>query len=238
MKKPQSKIEENDLSKTDFIYVVSHELRSPLATVKNAIEILFDGMAGEITDTQKHLLEIANKNINRLNFIIEDILDISRIDSGQIRIEFAPVDIKEVINDVVIMLEREANEKGISIEKVLPEKIIKVNGDFQRIIQILTNIIGNAIKFTNKGSITITATEEKEYVKISVKDTGAGIPPENIDKIFDKFFQIRESTSLSSKGVGLGLTITKKLVTMHNGKIEVESELNKGSTFSVFLPVG
>ncbi|MDD2890768.1 MAG: HAMP domain-containing sensor histidine kinase [bacterium] len=237
MKKSQNKIEENDLSKTDFIYVVSHELRSPLATVKNAIEILSDGMAGEITDTQKHLLGIANKNINRLNFIIEDILDISRIDSGQIRIEFAPVDIKEVISDVVISLERDANEKGIDIIKSLPEKIIKVNGDFQRLIQIFTNIVGNAIKFTDKGSITIIITEEKEYIKVSVKDTGAGIPPDNIDKIFDKFFQIRESTSLSSKGVGLGLTITKKLVTMHNGKIEVESELNKGSTFNVFLPI-
>jgi signal transduction histidine kinase len=231
--------------RTDFISMVSHELRSPLGTVKNVIEILLEGRAGEISGAQKHLLEVANKNIDRLIFLISDLLDVSNIELGKLSIKLAPVDIVEMLTDVLNTLESAVSEKKLFIKTNFAEVIPKISGDYQRLVEVFMNIIGNAIKFTTKGGITITLAEVEKcnshkdrYVKITVSDTGCGISLKDMDKIFDKFYQIASSSSgLSKKGMGLGLTIAQKIVEMHHGKIEVESELGKGSVFNVFLPI-
>ncbi|MCK4307475.1 PAS domain S-box protein [candidate division WOR-3 bacterium] len=231
-----TKEKEIDQLKADFISMVSHDLRSPLATVKNVIEIIIEGQAGKVTDAQQHLLNLADKKITMLNYLVEDLLDLSKIESGQMRMEFALVDVVEAINDVLTTLDSKVQEKKIQINTNLESEIPRIYGDYQRVVQILMNIIGNAVKFTDKGVITIQLKKENGYAKVSVKDTGPGIAPEDVKKIFDKFYQSKVSIKGSSKGVGLGLTIAKKLVEAHKGKIEVKSEHGKGSTFHILLP--
>ncbi len=232
-----SKDKEINQLKSDFISMVSHDLRSPLATIKNVIEILLAGQAGEVTDAQEHLLKLADKKINTLNYLVADLLDLSKIESGQMRMEFALMDVVEAVQDVLTTLDKTVQEKNIQINANLLPRTPKVYGDYQRIVQIFMNIIGNAVKFTdNNGLITIQLSEEDGYAKISVKDTGPGIASEDVNKIFDKFFQSEKTIESSSKGIGLGLAIAKKLIEAHKGKIEVESKFGEGSTFHIFFP--
>ena len=232
-----SKDKEIDQLKSDFISMVSHDLRSPLATIKNVIEILLASQAGEVTDAQEHLLKLADKKITTLNYLVADLLDLSKIESGQMRMEFVLMDVVEAVQDVLATLSQTLQEKKIQINANLSPRTPKVYGDYQRIVQIFTNIIGNAVKFTdNNGIITIQLSEDDGYAKVSVKDTGPGIAPEDVNKIFDKFFQSEKTTENSLKGIGLGLAIAKKLIEAHKGKIEVESKFGEGSTFHIFFP--
>jgi GGDEF domain-containing protein len=232
--------------KSEFVSVASHELRTPLAAIKNAVQLMLSGKTGEINENQLIFLSMAERNINRLTNILNDLLNLSRIESGKIELKFGNLELEGVIELTASSLRPQADVKSIPIEVEISKPLPAVYGDPEKIEQILTNLIGNAIKFTPEGGkIFVSAKhlpKEKEEgygdkVAVSVKDTGIGIPTEHLESIFEKFHQVESSLHRSVSGTGLGLAITKGLVEAHQGKIWVESEVEKGSTFTFTLPL-
>jgi signal transduction histidine kinase len=235
-----------DGMKSEFVSVASHELRTPLAAIKNAVQLVLKGTAGKINENQERFLSMAERNINRLTNILNDLLNLSRIESGRIELNFEQIKLKGLIELMTSSLKPHADAKFIQIDMDVSDQLPTVYGDPEKINQILTNLIGNAIKFTpERGKILITAKllpkdQEGGYgdrVAVSVKDTGVGIPSEHLDVIFEKFHQVEGSLHRSMGGTGLGLAITKGLVGAHQGRIWVESEPGKGSTFTFTLPL-
>jgi len=234
-----------DSMKSEFVSIASHELRTPLAAIKNAVQLVLKGTAGKINENQEKFLSMAERNINRLTNILNDLLNLSRIESGRIELNFESTRLKGLIELMASSLRPHADAKSIQIDVEVSEELPTVYGDPEKIEQILTNLIGNAIKFTpERGKILITAKplskDQKggygDRVAVSVKDTGIGIPPEHLEAIFEKFHQVEGSLHRSVSGTGLGLAITKGLVEAHQGRIWVESEPGKGSTFTFTLP--
>ena len=235
-----------DGMKSEFVAVASHELRTPLAAIKNAVQLMLSGKTGEINENQEKFLSMADRNINRLTNILNDLLNLSRIESGKIDLKAENIELKEVAGLAASSLRPHADGKSIQIELEIPEQLPEVYGDQEKIEQILTNLIGNSIKFTPDGGKILISAEPLSHdtkggygkmVAVSVKDTGIGIPAEHLDAIFEKFHQVEGSLQRSVSGTGLGLAITKGLVEAHQGKIWVESEVGKGSTFIFTLPV-
>jgi signal transduction histidine kinase len=246
LEKANQELRRIDVIKSEFVSVASHELRTPLAAIKTAVQLMLSGKTGEINENQTKFLSMAERNINRLTNILNDLLNLSRIESGKIELKFQNLELKGIIELTASSLRPQADGKSIRIEVEIPEQLPGVYGDPEKIEQILTNIIGNAIKFTpDGGKILITAkffSQERaggprHMVAISVRDTGIGIPPEHLDTIFEKFHQVESSIHRSVSGTGLGLAITKGLVEAHQGVIWVESEVGKGSTFTFTLPI-
>ncbi len=246
LEKANQELKKIDAMKSEFVSVASHELRTPLASIKNAVQLILNGKTGEINENQAKFLSMAERNIDRLTNILNDLLNLSRIESGKIDLKFGNVELKRLIELTASSLRPQADGKSIQIQVEVPEQLPEIYGDPEKVEQILTNLIGNAIKFTPEGGkILITAKsflkDEKggygDRVAVSVKDTGIGIPPEHLDAIFEKFHQVDGSLHRSVSGTGLGLAITKGLVETHQGKIWVESEEEKGSAFTFTLPV-
>ena len=245
LEKTNLELRKIDSMKSEFVSVASHELRTPLAAIKNAVQLMLSGKTGELNENQKQFLSMAERNINRLTNILNDLLDLSRIESGRIEFKFQNIKLQEIIELAASSLGPHADVKSIQIDVELPQSLPAIYGDQEKIEQILTNLIGNAIKFTpDGGKILISAKcphDEKggygDTVAISVKDTGIGIPAEHLDAIFEKFHQVEGSLHRSVSGTGLGLAITKGLVEAQQGGIGVESEIGKGSTFTFTLPV-
>lgn len=235
-----------DQVKSEFVSIASHELRTPLAAIKNAIQLMLKGKTGEINEAQNKFLTMADRNINRLTNILNNLLDLSRIESGRMNMKFQNIQLKNLIELTVTSMKPQAEEKSINIESDIPRSLPDVYGDPEKVEQILVNLLGNAIKFTPPGgSIQISARpfykegdpDHGKMVSISVKDTGPGIPKEHLEAIFEKFHQVEDSIHRTAGGTGLGLAITKGLVEAHYGKIWVESEVGKGSTFTFTLPI-
>jgi len=235
-----------DAMKSEFVSVASHELRTPLAAIKNAVQLILKGKTGEINENQVKFLSMAERNIDRLTNILNDLLNLSRIESGKIELKFENLALKEIIELTASSLRPHAEGKSLQIEVEIPEQLPDVYGDQEKIEQILTNLIGNAIKFTTEGGKILITSELQpkdriggfaDMVAVSVKDTGVGIPSEHLDAIFEKFHQVEGSLNRSVSGTGLGLAITKGLIEAHQGKIWVESEMGKGSTFTFTLPI-
>jgi len=232
-----SKEKEIDRMKSEFISVVSHELRTPLTSIKNAVNIILGGTAGEITQNQEKFLSLASRNIDRLAGIINDLLDLSKLEAGKVEMRFQEVDLNEPLDTVISSLRPQAENKSITISKEISVDLPKIYGDEDKIEQIFTNLINNAIKFTpDGGSIKTSARPLDDFIEISVKDTGIGIPEKELDHVFDKFHQISGSLTRKTGGTGLGLPITKRLIEAHKGEIRVESEVGKGSKFIFTLP--
>ena len=251
------KLERLEKLKSEFISIVSHELRTPLTSIKNSLDILLTGKCGEVTQAGEKFLTMAKRNVTRLSGIINDLLDISKIEAGKMDFHFKPVQLNMVIDYVKSALSGLAKEKSleVSVEEfgILPE----VTADAQRLEQVLTNLLSNAIKFTPEGkqirikSELLNAEDLKyptcfedamknlkgNYIVVSVEDEGIGIAENELLHAFDKFAQIENSLSRKVGGSGLGLPIAKQLIEAHKGAIWCESVLNKGSKFYFALPV-
>ncbi len=227
--------------KSEFVSVASHELRTPLAAIKNAVQLILSRKAGEINENQAKFLSMAERNINRLTNILNNLLDLSRIESGKIDIKFEELDIRAPIEFVVASLKPQTDGKSIELRTDLWEQLPSVYGDREKVEQILTNLLGNAIKFTPEGGKIIVSAmpldPQERKLAISVRDTGIGIPGDQLEKIFDKFHQVEGSLHRSAGGTGLGLAITRGLVEANYGTIRAESEVGKGSTFTFTLPL-
>jgi signal transduction histidine kinase/GGDEF domain-containing protein len=241
LEKANHELKRVDEMKSEFVSVASHELRTPLATIKNAVQLVLKGKAGEINETQNNFLTMAEKNINRLTNILNNLLDLSRIESGKIGMKLEELDPRVPVVFVLSSLKPQAEEKSIHLELEVEKDLPFVYGDREKVEQILTNLIGNAIKFTPEGGRVIVSARLSDRIRnavgISVHDTGIGIPEDQFEKVFEKFHQLESPLHHSAGGTGLGLAIAKGLVEAHQGQIWVESEVGKGSTFTFTLPL-
>ena len=236
-KEAEKKLKETTEIKSQFISIVSHELRTPLTCIKEGVAIVLDGVAGEINEKQKHFLDLANRNINRLAMLVNDVLDFQKLDSGKMKLNPQENNVRQIAEEIYETMAISAKNKGLELSLELDENLPKVTLDRDRIIQVLTNLVGNAIKFTPQGGqVRLSFQKQDNELVTRVSDTGVGIPKEDLPKIFEQFYRVqREGEEI--KGTGLGLAIVKKIVLLHGGRIEVESEPDRGSTFSVFLPL-
>jgi signal transduction histidine kinase len=232
------RLEELDRLKSDFVSNVSHELRTPLTAIKGAVDLVLREVAGPLTEKQTHYLTRVRSNTQHLAGLINDLLDLSKIESGKTEMKSNRVSLAGLVHEVVETLRPVAAEKVIALEATISEPSILVWADRDKVNQVLMNLIGNAIKFTPaQGRITVSASRSgKESVQVSVSDTGPGIAPDEKEKIFDKFYQIAQVGDVKPKGTGLGLAICRALVELHGGRIWVESEASGGSTFYFTLP--
>ena len=224
--------------KTEFISMVSHELRTPLTGIQGFIELLLDGEAGEVNQTQQEYLTIVNTSATRLVELVNDLLDISRIESGKMELHYAPFDLNPVIANVVQSFQQPIKVKKQTLTVQVADTSVVIRGDEQRIHQVLTNLVSNAHKYTpDTGHIAISTRYEGDNVSIAIRDTGIGMTPEEQVRLFTKFYRVHNHYTAQVGGSGLGLTISRSLVEQHGGHIDVESTAGQGSTFRITLPV-
>lgn len=246
--KANQELKKLDEMKTDFIAVASHELRTPLTSTKNAIDTLLSRKAGELHQSQERFLTMAARNINRLAMMINDLLDLTKLEAGKTEIHLSELDLMSVIQEAIVTFKSQADLKSQTLEMDFPEDLPTVYADRNRIDQVLYNLISNALKFTPEGgSVCLSGRlenrtpdsdlEHPRWVEISVTDTGIGLSPDEQKLVFDPFVQAEGSLGRTHKGTGLGLYIVKKLLAAQGGMISVESQAGKGSRFFFTLPV-
>jgi signal transduction histidine kinase len=237
-KRFQRRLKELDRMKSDFVSNVSHELRTPLTAIKGSVDNMLDGITGSLNEKQTRYLVRIKSNADRLGRLITDLLDLSKIEAGKIDLRPAYLAVNLLAREVVEVLRSVAGEKLINLEVTSPEDDVQTWGDKDKIVQILMNLIGNAVKFTPVNGEVKVAIEKLDsaWVRVSVADTGPGIPAEEAAKIFDKFYQVEQSNKQKTRGTGLGLAISRALVEMHGGKIWIEDGMDGGSVFCFTLP--
>jgi len=230
-------LKEHDRLKNEFVSTVSHELRTPLCIFKNIISNAMAGVMGKISPKLYDSLKTADASIDRLSRIVADFLDISRIESGVMKLDLRPVSIGLLVSEVADSLRTLATAKGLELKTDLCPEELLVNADEDRIAQVLTNLIGNAVKFIPTGcKIDVIATDRNDHVEVAVRDNGPGLSKEDMEKVFDRFVQGPNLTTAGQTGTGLGLTIARELVQMHKGRIWVESAPAHGCCFYFTVP--
>ncbi|MGH7766146.1 MAG: sensor histidine kinase, partial [Candidatus Binatia bacterium] len=237
-KRYEHRLRELDRLKSDFVSNVSHELRTPLTAIKGSADNMLDGITGSLSEKQVRYLARIKSNADRLTRLINDLLDLSRIEAGRIDLKPAKLSLVNLAQEVADSIRPVALEKLISVEVASADNTVTAWADRDKTTQVLLNLIGNAVKFTPQhGKVTVAIKKNgSQWVEISVADTGPGIVAEEAYTIFDRFYQIAQAGKQKTKGTGLGLAISKALVEMHGGKIWVESDVGRGSTFSFTLP--
>jgi GAF domain-containing protein/anti-sigma regulatory factor (Ser/Thr protein kinase) len=224
--------------KSEFLANVSHELRTPLNAVIGFSEVLLEKLFGELNDKQNEYVDDILSSGRHLLSLINDILDLSKIEAGHMELELTTFDLPNALDNALVLIRERASRHGVRLERVVDEQLGDFRGDERKIKQVLVNLLSNAVKFTPEGGkIQVRAGLDNGAVKISVSDTGIGIAPEHHETIFEEFRQVGSDYARKREGTGLGLTLTKKFVEMHGGRIWVESEPGKGSTFTFTLPV-
>jgi two-component system sensor histidine kinase GlrK len=231
------KLKTVDKMKSDFYALMSHELRTPLTSIKEGTNLFLEGQVGEVTEKQKRILSIIAEESNRLIDLVNSLLDIARLEAGMVAYNFSTTDLNPLVMRAIKEVTPLAQAKRITIEKdlhILP----LVRLDAERFLQALRNLIGNALKFTPRGgTVTVASRPTENGVAISVADTGPGIPPEHAAVIFDKYRQAVVAGAQKLQGTGLGLAIVKHIVQDHGGRVWVDSEVGRGSIFTMVLPV-
>jgi PAS domain S-box-containing protein len=229
---------EIDRMKSEFLSMAAHELRAPMTSIKGYGDMLLLGLAGEYNERQKQFLDTIKANVDRVLEIVNEFSDVSRLESGALKLDAKPLDIDNLISEVIVSLQPQIKAKEINLTVEVPPDLPQVWGDRTRIIQILTNLVTNAYKYTPEGGqIAITTQRVDDSVQVNVADTGIGVAPQDQEKLFTRFFRADHPGVRRVAGTGLGLSITKSIVQMHGGRIWVESQLGKGSTFSFTLPL-
>jgi PAS domain S-box-containing protein len=223
--------------KSEFVSIVSHELRTPLTSLVGSLGLIHSGALGEMPAKAASLLEIAQRNAQRLVALVNDILDIEKIDSGSLEMRFAACDIVKFAEQVLAENDAYGENLGVQFELEAPSGDVFVRADKERLNQVLTNLLSNAAKFSPRGGVvTVKLTRENENIRISVRDCGPGIPPEMQEKIFERFHQVDSSDSRKIKGTGLGLSICKQIAEQHGSEIHLRSTPGEGATFFFCLP--
>ncbi|MHB1463746.1 MAG: ATP-binding protein [Thermoleophilia bacterium] len=229
------KLREVDLLKSEFLANMSHELRTPLNSIIGFSKLILDGLDGEINPEQEHDLGIVYVNAGELLRMIDDLLGLAKIEAGRVSLELQPADPADIAREVVMSFRSTAAEKGLELKLELPPEMEAVVTDRGKIRQVLMNLVGNAFKFTEAGGVRLAIEQTSDTTVFVVSDTGAGLTPDQMEAVFDRFYQVAPSPA-EVGGVGLGLAISKRFVEMHGGRIWVESSPGKGSTFSFFIP--
>jgi len=227
---------EMERMKEEFVSIVSHELRTPLTSIRGSLGLLASGLLGNVSEKGRRMLDIAKNNTDRLVRLLNDILDIERMKSGQLELRKVECDVQDLMTESAEIMQAVADSTGVRLDIAPAPESLWVDPD--RLMQVLTNLLGNAIKFSSKGgTVWLTAGKEGEEFVFRVQDEGKGIPSEKLDQIFDQFRQLDASDSRQQSGVGLGLAICRRIVEQHGGRIWVESEEGKGSVCSFALPL-
>ncbi len=226
-----------DQMKTDFVNMVAHELRSPLVAIKQQNNVLLEGLCGPLGEKQHEFVSRGSNKIDSLLELINDLLDVAKIEAGKYVQRRVPTDIGKIIEETVALMDSRAKEKGIALSFSLKD-LKPVQADPKNIEEILNNLISNAINYSPEGGqVTVSAQGLGEYMEIKVEDTGVGISPEELPKIFDKFYRVKHPKTRQVTGTGLGLAIVKGIVDAHQGTIDVESVVDKGTVFKILLPM-
>jgi PAS domain S-box-containing protein len=224
--------------KSQFIATVSHDLRTPLASIMGFSEMLMEGSPGPLTEIQEEFLGIIFESSQRQLALVNDLLDVSKLEAGRLQLEMETVHLPELIWGVMEGIRPLAEKKGVTLKMDVNDGLPRTEGDPRRLERILSNLLSNAVKFTPEGgSVEVAAWQDDGHLKIRVSDTGLGIPPEDLPNLFQPFHRGRNVTKKAIEGTGLGLTIVKALVEAHKGTIEVQSELDKGTTLQFTLPL-
>jgi signal transduction histidine kinase len=223
--------------KSQFLANMSHELRTPLNAILGYTELILDNIYGDAPDKMREVLERLQANGKHLLGLINDVLDLSKIEAGQLALDLAGYSLTDIVHTVVVAVESLANGKNLALTADVAPNLPAGRGDERRLAQVLLNLVGNAIKFTDKGEVAIKATTSDGSFTVAVRDTGPGIARSDQGKIFEEFQQADNSATKRKGGTGLGLSIAKRIIAMHGGRIWVESEVGKGSTFAFTIPV-
>jgi PAS domain S-box-containing protein len=227
-----------DQMKSDFVSMVSHEVRSPMNSLLMQLKNISDGLAGPVTEKQREILQRASEKILNLNNLVTELLDLSRIESGLISHEKEQVNMAQLLAEQKAFHTSYAEEKQITIHLNCPDDLPSILANRQNMEEVLANLITNGIKYSPAGgSITISAAKGNKYLKFQVADTGYGMTSEDLEKIFTRFYRVKDSNTRQIQGTGLGLAIVKSIIESHHGKITVTSEVGKGTTFTVLLPL-
>lgn len=226
-----------DQMKSDFVNMVAHELRSPLVAIQQINSVILDELAGPLGEKQQDLVNRSSKKIDALLDLINSLLDVAKMEAGKYIQHQVPTDIGSIIKETVALMEPRSKERGITLTHSV-KKLKPVQADPKSIEEIFNNLISNAINYSpDGGNVTVIAEGQGEYLEIRVSDTGVGIPPEELPKIFDKFYRVKQPKTREIMGTGLGLSIVKGVVDALHGTIDVDSVVNKGTTFRILLPV-
>lgn len=223
--------------RVDFVANVTHEIRTPLTAILGYLETLRDGAICNPAEAQK-FIDIILKHAERLNRLVEDLLTISKIELGEVKFHVENISLGDAVNNVMPLIAPKAKLKNITLDNLMPEKISLIRADKDRLSQVFINILDNAVKFTpENGKVSIGAEETKEYVVVTVSDTGIGIPREEIERLGERFYRVDRNRSRDLGGTGLGLSIVKHLMTAHGGKMEITSQLGRGTKVSLYFPL-
>jgi two-component system, OmpR family, phosphate regulon sensor histidine kinase PhoR len=228
---------EVDEMKNDFVRMVSHELRSPLAAIKQQHAVILDGLAGDLTEKQRELIGRAHARIEGLLSLINDLLDVAKMEAGYGQLEQVPLDLRPILTELFELLQERAVNQRITLHLELPEDLPLIQADRRSMEEVFTNLVSNAINYSpDGGTVTVSAISHGDYLEILVKDQGIGIEAEEIPKIFDKFYRVKSPKTRQVIGTGLGLALVKGRIEAHRGAVAVESQVGVGTTFRVKLP--
>jgi PAS domain S-box-containing protein len=233
-RKVENELKKSERLKTEFMNIAAHELKSPVTPIKGYLELIIADK--EADDKIKNWAKISLRNSERLLRLVNDILDVSRLDTDTMRFEMVKLDSTQILDEVAEDMKPAVEKKNLKFITKIPRDLPGIMGDRHRLSQVFKNLLGNALKFTDNGSISIEAEKKKDHILISIKDTGIGISDEEVKKVFTKFYQAYSGDDRKNEGVGLGLFICREIIRKHNGDIWVESQIRKGSTFYVKLP--
>jgi signal transduction histidine kinase len=227
-----------DKAKSDFLSTVSHELRTPLTSIVGYIELLKDEDTGPLSPSQLQMLDVVDRNANRLRALIEDLLTLSRIESGAFTSQKAPVDLRRLVASAVDAIKPAAEAASVTLETRCPEQPLVLEADGEQLDRVLMNLLSNAVKFTRGGGkVSVRAGARDGEAVLSVSDTGIGIPAAEQEKLFQRFFRASNATEQAIPGTGLGLTIVHTIVANHGGRTQVRSEEGRGTTITAWLPL-
>jgi len=242
-----AEVQQANIAKSEFVSFVSHELKNPMTSIKGYSELLSAGAVGPINEAQSNFLETIHNNVERMRTLVSDLADVSRIEAGRLRLDFAAINLKEMSEEVARSLRRLVESKNQTLELLIPEDLPGLWGDRTRVVQVLTNLVSNSCKYTQEEGKVIVAAEAVDnqwdpegapkVVHVWVKDNGIGISEEDQKNIFQKFFRSEDPKTREAPGTGLGLNITRSLVEAQGGKIWFESAFREGTTFHFTVPV-
>jgi signal transduction histidine kinase len=233
-RKIEDELKKSDKLKTEFMNIAAHELKSPVTPIKGYLDLIISDK--DANEKIKNWAKISLRNSERLLKLVNDILDVSRLDTDTMRFDMEKISVVDILDEVAEDMKPAVEGKGLKLITDIPRDLPDIMGDKCRLAQVLKNLLVNALKFTDNGSISIIAKQEKEHILISITDSGIGISNDELKKIFNKFYQVYTGDNRKNEGTGLGLFICRNILQKHNSKIWVESQVGKGSTFYIEIP--
>jgi signal transduction histidine kinase len=232
------KVRQANRAKSEFVSFVAHELRTPMTSIRGYADMLTKGMVGDLTERQVQFVDTIHSNVERMQILVSDLQDVSRIETAQMSLQIAPTSLSDALKSALQATQGQIEARSQELMIKVPDDLPVVNADQARLVQILINLLSNANKYTpDKGKINVRAWANKDFVHCAVSDTGVGMSPADLEQLFTKFFRSEDPAVREMPGTGLGMCIVKSLIELQGGEIEVESKVGKGTTFTFTVPL-